>query len=58
MKEQLVIQLKTQIVDLERFIDFLQGKVIYTCIFKAYMETDRSRGNLQVTVKRGMRLKV
>lgn len=26
MKEQLVIQLKTQIVDLERFIDFLQGK--------------------------------
>ncbi|KAL0268746.1 UNVERIFIED_CONTAM: hypothetical protein PYX00_010568 [Menopon gallinae] len=25
MKEQLVIQLKTQIVDLERFIDFLQG---------------------------------
>lgn len=27
MKEQLVTQLKTQIVDLERFIDYLQGEV-------------------------------
>jgi hypothetical protein len=26
VKEQLVSQLKTQIVDLERFIDFLQGE--------------------------------
>jgi len=27
VKEKLVGQLKTQIVDLERFIDFLQGKL-------------------------------
>ena len=27
VKEKLVDQLKTQIVDLERFIDFLQGEI-------------------------------
>jgi len=27
VKEKLVTQLKTQVTDLERFIDFLQGKI-------------------------------
>ena len=32
VKEKLVDQLKTQIVDLERFIDFLQGQLLHCFI--------------------------